>query len=231
MPEWLLPAAAIVAAAAAVLVALWFTVLKPTIHDTATAVVQQATKKLTDSAKKADNAASAASNAAKSASTAATKANNAANRNNSSTNGSGSQTGTTAANTSPGSAIAGGTSVSALLQASAKVKHPAAFVTVLYKVQTKHILAITDIVLENPLGDTGVLEIRAGTVPLFDFGLANFRSIDYHFIQPLIFTPGKPLVLAVECVTPAVGTKCTDGLSFSGALIKPTPAKSKKHRS
>ena len=80
-------------------------------------------------------------------------------------------------------------------------------------------LDLTDLVLENPLGDTGLLEVRSGTTTLFEFGLANFRSIDYHFVQPLVFTSSAPLILAVQCQNTG-GKACTDGLSFSGTLNK-----------
>jgi hypothetical protein len=221
MPEWLLPALAIVTAAAAVLVALWFTVLKPEVHSAATQAVATVSKNLSTSAKKANAAAATASHAAAAASKAASKLGGP-----NLPAGGGSQipggTPSPGASAGNGSVIAGGTPVSSLLQSTAKPTTPASFATVDYTVPAKNTLAVTDIVLENPLGDTGVLQIRQGTTVLFEFGLANFRSIDYHFIQPLVFTPAKPLVLAVECTKP-VSKTCTDGLSFSGALIKKAP--------
>jgi len=80
-------------------------------------------------------------------------------------------------------------------------------------------------VLENPQGDTGELQIRTGSTTLVQLGLANFRSIDYHFVQPMVFTPAAPLVLAVECQNPG-GKACADKLSFSGTLTKGTSSPS-----
>jgi hypothetical protein len=230
MPEWLLPAIGVLCVAAAALVALWFTVLKPEVHAAATSAVAQATKKLNDSAKKANDAAASANKAA-------TGANNAASTANTTTQGITKRfvtKGSTkqqqpASNTPPGSAIAGGTPVSTMLHSTAAVNKPASFVTTQYKVPAKDTLAVTDIVLQNPLGDAGVLQIRVGKKVLFVFGLANFRSIDYHFVQPLDFTSKNPLVLAVECTTPAVGKTCSDAMSFSGGLIKPAPKKAAGH--
>jgi hypothetical protein len=222
MPEWLLPALAIIAAGAAVLVALWFTVLRPEVHSAATQAVAQVSKKLNDSANKASSAAASASQAAKAANSAAASARNPGGATGTGSPGPGGGTPSPGTSTAPGSEISGGIPVSSLLQSMAKPTKPASFATAKYKVPAKNTLAVTDIVLENPLGDVGVLQIRAGSTVLFEFGLANFRSIDYHFIQPLVFTPAKPLVLAVECTKPASKT-CTDGLSFSGALIKKAP--------
>jgi hypothetical protein len=92
------------------------------------------------------------------------------------------------------------------------------FSTVTFAVPAKKMLSVTDIVLENPLGDTGLLQIRQGGTSIFVFGLANFRSIDYHFVQPLVFTHSAPLVLAVECQNTGT-TACADDLSFSGTML------------
>jgi hypothetical protein len=89
-----------------------------------------------------------------------------------------------------------------------------------FPVPANHTLYVSDLVLQNPLGDNGILQIRAGSTVLFNFGLANFRSIDYHFVQALTFTKAHPLVLAVECKNTPGTTNCTAGLSFSGVMHK-----------
>ena len=47
-----------------------------------------------------------------------------------------------------------------------------------------------------------------GTKVLFVYGLANFRSIGEHFVQPLVFSQSAPLVLAVQCQNTG-GKACT----------------------
>ncbi len=220
LPEWLFPALAVLTLAAGVLVALWFLVLKPEVHSAATQAVNQATQQLTASASKASQAAQQASSAAQRADTAAGTAGTAAAA--ASGNGpGGKKTSTTGSSGTSGSsgAPASGTPVSALLQSNAPPTSSATFSTVPYAVPARKTLSVTDVVLQNPLGDSGILQIRSGTTTLFEFGLANFRSIDYHFIQPLTFTTASPLELAVECKNPA-GTNCTAGLSFSGTVHK-----------
>lgn len=209
LPEWLLPAIAVVMAAAAVLVALWFTVLKPEVQSAATAAVAKAAAPLKASAAKANQAAESASQAAQKANSAAGTASTGATKTGAGGSGAG------------GAAGAGaGTPVSDMLQANAPPTTSATFKTLAYtKIPAKHVLNVTDIVVLNPLGDTGIMQIRAGNTVLLTFGLANFRSNDYHLAQPMVFTSASPPVLAVECKNPGT-TNCTAGFFFDGTLLK-----------
>lgn len=232
MPKWLLPAIALVVAGAAVLVALWFLLLKPTVQSSAQQAVAQQSQALASSA-------SAASQAAVQANKAADNANAAAGGG-SSGNGSGSGSGGSrpagaggsgsaggsggtaagggAAGT-PGAAV-GGTPVSALLQANAKPTTTATFTTYTYTLPAgQSTLNVSDLVLQNPMGDSGILQVRAGGTALLEFGLDNFRNLDLHYVQPLAFTTQAPLVLAVECLN-TTATNCTAAVSFSGTTQK-----------
>ncbi|HEX4704577.1 MAG TPA: hypothetical protein VH352_20790, partial [Pseudonocardiaceae bacterium] len=90
-------------------------------------------------------------------------------------------------------------------------------------------LLVTDIILQNPFGDGGLLRIQRGdaTDVLIEVGLGNYRDLDYHFVQPLVFTPDKPLDVSVNCQ--AAGTtgpndrKCHPAVYFSGQLISQHP--------
>lgn len=79
-------------------------------------------------------------------------------------------------------------------------------------------ISITDLVLQNPNGDTGFAEVRRGSEVIVRVNLANFRDLDYHFVSPYVFTPGQELVLSVQCKTPGEsgGGKCSAAASFSG---------------
>lgn len=219
MPRWLLPAIAITIAAAAALTALWFAVLKPQVHSIATQAVAAASRNLASSAAKANQAAQRADQAAQRANSAGggTGGGSGSGSGSGAGTGTGGGSGSTGGAKKPGTAGAAAkvTPVSTMLQANAKPS--ATFATASYGIGAKQTLDVTDIVLENPVGDTGLLQIRSGTKVLFTFGLANFRSIDYHFVQPLVFTKTGPLVLAVRCQNPG-GKACADGLSFSGTL-------------
>jgi hypothetical protein len=216
LPSWLLPAIATAAVVVAALAVLWFTVLKPEVHTMATQAVNQATKQLTSSAKKASDAAQTASVAAQQASHAAQQATGSTGTTGVTKQNGNSNTGSKTSTTKKKSTTATApVPVSDMLQSNAAPSKT--FSTVTFTIPAKKMLTVTDIVLENPLGDTGLLQIRQGGTSKFVFGLANFRSIDYHFVQPLVFTNSAPLVLAVECQNTGT-TACTDDLSFSGTM-------------
>jgi hypothetical protein len=68
-------------------------------------------------------------------------------------------------------------------------------------------LTVTDLILQNPGGDFGILTIMRDPDPdvigdeqvLLLEQLENFRDIDYHFVTPLIFQAGQQIILVVEC--------------------------------
>jgi hypothetical protein len=210
MPEWLLPVLAIACVAAAALVALWFLVLKPEVHAAATQAVGQQMSNMTASAKKANSAAAAADQAAKNANSAA-----AAGKSASGSSGS-------SASTPTGSAadlLSSAAPVSALLQSDVA---PGKTSTYTYKLTGAELLTVSDLVLENPAGNNGIMTIKSGSSPLFEFALADFRDLDYHFVQPLEFSASHPLELMVACQNTG-STHCTAALSFSGAKGMPPP--------
>ncbi|HET9442897.1 MAG TPA: hypothetical protein VFO65_06210 [Acidimicrobiales bacterium] len=83
-----------------------------------------------------------------------------------------------------------------------------------YAVEAGKTLQLTDIVLQNPSGDTGRLEIRRDGTPLLVVELGNFRDLDYHFVAPIVFVGGQKLELVAECTSPT----CTPGAYFAGFL-------------
>ena len=85
-----------------------------------------------------------------------------------------------------------------------------------FEVPAGSTLQLTDIVLQNPNGETGPLQIRRNDNPLLVVDLGNFRDLDYHFVAPIVFTGGQKLVLNAQCTTPT----CTPGAYFSGFISK-----------
>ncbi len=83
------------------------------------------------------------------------------------------------------------------------------------EVPAGRVLQLTDIVLQNPAGESGRLQIRRGNTPLLVVELANFRDLDYHFVSPVVFTAGQQLTLNAECSSPT----CTPGAYFTGFLV------------
>jgi len=83
-------------------------------------------------------------------------------------------------------------------------------------------LVVTDLILQNPRGDTGTLRLlrdSGGTKNvLLEVGLSNFRDLDHHWLQAWRFQPGEKIVLAVSCQNPADRGRCTPSVSFSGRV-------------
>ena len=84
---------------------------------------------------------------------------------------------------------------------------------------------LADIVLQNPSGNVGRLQVLRGSDVLFVVALENFRDLDYHFVSPIVFGPGQTLVLEVQCreVTADGESQCAVASTFSGTLIRFVP--------
>jgi hypothetical protein len=193
-PKWLLPALIALLALAIVAVTLWFTVLKPTI---------------TSAARETAKTEVAAQQAAAGG-------------------------GGGGAGTPPPPAITGSNGVDVTkgttfdtriaLEVSAN-PNPNAFTTsgnADPAIPADKTLVITDLLLQNPHGDTGTIRILRGGKILYEFGLNNFRDYDYHSIAPLTFVPGAKLEISVSCQTPGAPEpptgKCKPSVTFSGKI-------------
>lgn len=86
--------------------------------------------------------------------------------------------------------------------------------TTSFEVPSGKSLSLTDIVLENPAGNTGTLQLQRDGTALLVVGLDNFRDLDYHFVSPIVFTAGQKLELVANCTS--IG--CSPGAYFSGLL-------------
>lgn len=80
---------------------------------------------------------------------------------------------------------------------------------------------MTDIVLQNPQGDTGRIRIKRGDEVLIESALENFRDLDYHFLAPYVFSE-KDFVVEVDCKNPANGQPCRDAVTVGG-FVKENP--------
>lgn len=104
--------------------------------------------------------------------------------------------------------------------------NPGEFVPFAFTPPKDKLVWISDIVLQNPRGDSGILQIRRGKTVLLEFGLENFRDLDYHLLQPVRFSADEPVVIAVDCRN-AGSAACTPSVYFTGRTsAEPAPAKS-----
>jgi hypothetical protein len=223
LPPWLLPALALLAVVAIAAVVLYETLLKPQIKSEAQDAAKKAAKSqessLASAASSAQSAAAAASSAAQAAESKASAAQSAASSaavNNSQNNGPVGQN---------GSNINGGTATAFSIQtATPKQVNPNAVQTFVPSqgIPNNKLLVVTYMILQNPNGDAGTMEIKRGnTETLLTEGLANFRDLDHPFqVEPLIFSSAKPLRVTVHCDKPGgTATQCTPSVLVTGRLV------------
>jgi len=204
LPAWLLKALLALAILAALLVALWFAVLKPTIHDTARAIATEEAKAAT-----ADEAA-----ARKAADAAA--ADDAAAAQEETDKKLGALDGKT---TKPSTADSDGTPLTVRLAATPQDQAPS---TVL---DAKKTVSVTDLLLQNADGNAGTMTILRGDAVVYEARLENFRDLDLHLVAPIVVTPGEQFGIRVSCtnpnpVGPAKAASCDPAVTIQGFARK-----------
>jgi hypothetical protein len=201
LPSWLLKLLVAAAVLAAILVALWFAVLKPTIKDTATAIAAKQTAKEADARKAADAAAANSADAAKQ-----------------DTDGK-----LDKLNTALGKPIKTpittvdplGNPMTARVAATKDEQAPNVVL------DSKHIVSITDLLLQNPNGDSGLVSLSRGEDVFYEARLENFRDLDLHLVAPIVLTKGETFAMKVSCTNPdpagpAKARACTPGVTVQG---------------
>jgi hypothetical protein len=98
---------------------------------------------------------------------------------------------------------------------------PVAFATELLSNQdltagTKQTFTVTDLVLQNPNGDTGALTITRAGKTLITTRMENYRDYDLHFVTPITVSPGQSLGVDVTCTKAGQGTSCSPAVLVSG---------------
>jgi hypothetical protein len=205
IPPWLVPTLLALGALALV----WAFLLQPEIESTA----REAVKK--PLARQAGQIAAAKQQAAD-AQQAANAANQAA----------GGQAGKQPSNGSHGTTtitVAAGSEgdpTSGRLQVSCPPRCSATFVP-------KRTFKLTDLVLQNPDGDSGSMLLRRDGQPVLTEGLDNFRDLDFHFVAPLVLRAHHRLILQVRCepqqtagatAAKQAAARCAPAVYFAGFM-------------
>ncbi|MET8849685.1 hypothetical protein [Amycolatopsis sp. NPDC004625] len=223
LPKWLLPALAALLVLLLALVTLWFTVLRPAVKSAAREAAAEQNQEIVKAAQDAGAGADQAkknADQAKQNSEQAMKAVGLTPPGDNPAPGSGpgappSRTANTTADGTPTDFR-----VAADANIDSNVNRFAEFPYTLP--DPAKTLVITDLVLQNPRGDTGTLRLLRdanGTKNvLLEVGLANFRDLDHHWLQAWRFQPGEKIVLAVSCQNPGDRGHCTPSVSFSGRI-------------
>jgi hypothetical protein len=79
----------------------------------------------------------------------------------------------------------------------------------------KHQLAITDLVVQDPAGDQGILSLTVNGQTIYTEQLADFPDYDLHFLTPIIVKAGQSLKMTVNCGNSG-GKACTPAVLVTG---------------
>lgn len=80
--------------------------------------------------------------------------------------------------------------------------------------------SLTDIVMQNPKGDVGLLRIKRGGDVLLESALENFRDLDFHFVAPYVFKADEVLEVEVECRNVEAAGSCKAAATLAGFVKK-----------
>lgn len=178
VPPWLWKLLAALVLLALALVALWFALLKPTIESQAEEAVAEEKAAAAESAEKAEQAAESAGGAAGEAKDARDDVR-------------AEQGGTPAPRPRPAVEVP----VAERLTTTGSAPD-------VFAVPQGSTFQLTDLVLGNPQGDFGRVQVVVGDGVLFDLALENFRDLDYHFVSPIVVGAGGIVQLQADCARP-----------------------------
>ncbi|WUH92728.1 hypothetical protein OG900_23205 [Streptomyces sp. NBC_00433] len=94
-----------------------------------------------------------------------------------------------------------------------------------YPVPPGKTLRMTDLLLENPQGDSGTLTISVGGRTVLAPALENFRDLDFHWASAILAAEGQKVTITVSCRRPgtpagaaAAPTQCAAAALLNGTL-------------
>lgn len=207
VPRWLIWALLGLLALIAALLVLWFALLNPTIES-------QAKEAAEESAAAAEMAAAEADQSAKEAGGAATEAKDAADQ-------AGQQPSPGPGTDEPQAPRVRVDDVSPRLN----VRTPGTDTDVFELEGEDDVLSLTDLVLSNPQGDFGRVQVIVDGEVRLDHALENFRDLDFHFVSPIRVL--EDVTLSVTCrepgrppdAPPPLG--CDVSVLLGGELVSP----------
>ena len=200
LPPWLLKALLAALAVLLLLLILWFTLVKPQIKTSAKEAVQPIDERL--------DAAGIPTVAPAAAGGAAAKP---------PAGGGGGAAAETTTTTAAAGSSGGGAASDFGPPFITRLEATSASATSSYQPPSGTSFALTDMVFQNPQGDTGRITLSRGSTVLYEFSLENFRSHDLHLISPVIVADSESLTLSINCTTPGPGAAgCADSVSLSG---------------
>lgn len=250
LPRWLPRALAAVVAAAVVLAVLWFALLRPVVRSAAAEESKKQVAAVLSPSPDASAAAGGAGASGASAGSAGAGQDPAGGGAPGSGTGAGSTAGSTGGGTGGGTGGTGGAATGGSggggagtigsggagdpRSAQAAVKDSVGgdpTSGTVYRVPAGQVFDLTDLVVQNPQGDSGTVVIAAGDRTLLRLALQNFRDQDYHFVTPIVVPAGGQITMTVTCsaVGRPVGgpapAQC-DGSVLVGGTLRQAPGAS-----
>ncbi len=204
LPAWLLKALLLAAVIAALALALWLAVLKPSIEDTARAIATEEAEAATADEAAAREAADAAAADDAAAAQEETDAQVAA------------------LDDALGKPLKKspvtdplGVPVTQRLATTPDEQAPVAVL------DANRTVSVTDLLLQNPAGDSGTVTVLRGDEVVYEARLENFRDLDLHLVAPIVVEPGTELGLTIGCTNPnppgkAKAAECSPALTVQG---------------
>ncbi|MBM7773828.1 hypothetical protein JOD54_004032 [Actinokineospora baliensis] len=220
LPKWVLPALAALLAFLLAIIVLWFTVFKPAVRSAASDAAAKQAAEVKQVAQAAQQDAGAAKQQAGEAKTGSDRALRAQGVDPAQPAASDPVAPPKVPSTPPPPPSAPfDRRIAADAPIDADVRR---FREVEFVVPQNKVLQVTDLILQNPRADIGTMRVLRrspdGRTLMFEFGLGNFRDLDHHWVQPLTFTSGEAIILAVSCQNPPERGNCSPAISLSGRM-------------
>ncbi len=205
-PKWLLKAVLALLALLLALFILWKTLLKPSVESAAREVAIEEVAPVSSAVEELEPAVEEAAAEAEQASEQAAQAEEAA------AGGGGGGGGGALGN------VINETSIpeNFRLSATANVGTTVAAAGEVYPADTT--FAITDIVLQNPRSDIGIIRVKIGDDIENESALESFPTLDFHYVAPLLVQPGESISIEIDCAPDQIlaADPCDIAASFSG---------------
>lgn len=200
IPKWLIWLLLALIALILLLAAIWFWLLKPTIESQAREAAEEAAAEAAESAERAEQGAQAAQGAAGAAQQAANEAEDVAGQ------------------PKPARTLVLNESHRLSVQTASSGGDAQPF-------GADTTFEVTDVVLSNPQGDLGRVQLLVDGEIQLDVALENFRDLDFHWVTPIV--AADSVALDVTCRTPGAPidvapapTECDISALVGGESIK-----------
>lgn len=213
LPRWLPRVLIAAVLLVGLLAGLWYGLLRPTVRSAAKeAITPEAINSA--EAERPKNAAAGGKGAGGGANSGASgSGGQSSGRNGGGANGSG----------GAGGGGGGGAPKSARVQVKDSVGGGATDKTA-YTVESGKVFSLTDIVVQNPQGDSGTVVVSSEDGQVLDLALENFRDSDYHFVTPIEVSAGGKITISITCrqvgkpVKAPKPSQCSESLFLGGSL-------------